>query len=71
MNCPRPCQTEILADPQRSFSLSAGTQMQLAAMCVGVLFGLFVFGLWAVVSEGVLFCVYCIFVVSCRCVVSV
>ena len=29
MNCRRPCQTEILADPQRSFSLFAGTQMQL------------------------------------------
>ena len=44
MDCRHPCQREILADPQRQLSLSAGTQMQLTYVCVCDM----LFRVWAV-----------------------
>ena len=45
MNRRHPSQTEILTDPQRSFRLSAATQMKLTDVCV---FVFCLFCVWAV-----------------------
>ena len=70
MNRRHPSQTEILTDPQRSFRLSAATQMKLTDVCVFCL--LCVCAVGSCERGGLfLYVLYFIFAISCGCVVSV
>ena len=59
-----PCGSAAFIFPLRGFTDAFDGCAYLCSVC-------FVSGLWVVVNEGVCFCVYCIFVVPCRCMVLV